>query len=84
MLINKHEYAKALTEYSSIEEYNSGKERKILIVFNDLTADMLSNEKLNPIVTQLFFRSRKLHISLVCIIQSYFDVSKNIRLNFTH
>ena len=70
--------------YESIEEYNSGKERKILIVFNDLIADMLSNEKLNPIVTQLFFRGRKLNISIVFIIQSYFTVPKNIRLNSTH
>ena len=47
-------------------------------------ADMLSNKKLNPIVTELFIRGRKLNISLVFITQSYFAVPKNIRLNSTH
>ena len=45
---------------------------------------MLSNKKLNPIVTELFIRGRKLNISLVFITQSYFTVTKNIRLNSTH
>ena len=45
---------------------------------------MLSNKKLNPIVTELFIRGRKLKISLVFIMQSYFSVLKNIRLNSTH
>ena len=45
---------------------------------------MLSNKKLNPIVTQLFIRGRKLNISLIFITQSYFTVPKNIRLNSTH
>ena len=44
---------------------------------------MLSNKKLNPIVTELFIRGRKLNISLVLITQSYFAVPKNIRLNST-
>ena len=44
---------------------------------------MLSNKKLNPIVTELFIRGRKLNISLVVITQSYFAVPKNIRLNST-
>ena len=45
---------------------------------------MLRNKKLNPIVTELFIRGRKLNISLVFITQSYFAVPKNIRLNSTH
>ena len=49
-----------------------------------LNTDMLSNKKLNPIVTKLFIRRRKLNISLVFITQSYFVVPKNIRLNSTH
>ena len=49
-----------------------------------MIADMLSNEKLNPVVTELFIRGRKLSISLVFITQSYFAVPKNIRLNSTH
>ena len=46
--------------------------------------DMLSNKNLNPIVTELFIRGRKLTISLVFITQSYFVVPKNIRLNSVH
>ena len=47
-------------------------------------AHMISNKKFNPIVTELFTRGRKLNISLVCITQSYFPVSKNIKLNSKH
>ena len=57
---------------------------KILTVFHNMIADMLSNKKLNPVVTELFIRGKKLNISLVFIKQSYFTVSKNIRLNSTH
>ena len=53
--------------YKNVEEYNPNKEQKILIVFDDMIADMLSNKKLNPIVTELFIRGRKLNISLVFI-----------------
>ena len=62
--------------YKNIEEYNSNKKRKILIVFDDMIVGMLSNKKLNPIVTELFIRGRKLNISLVFISQSYFAVPK--------
>ena len=48
--------------YKNIEEYNPNKKRKILIAFDDMIADMLSNKKLNPIVTELFIRGRKLNI----------------------
>ena len=68
----------------NIEEYNPNKKRNILIVFDDAIADMLSNEKLNPIVTELFIRGRKLNASLVFITQSYFAVPRSIRLNATH
>ena len=49
-----------------------------------MIANMLSNNKLNPIVTDLFIRRRKINISLVFITQSYFALPKNIRLNSTH
>ena len=62
--------------YKNIEEYNPNKKRKILIVFDDMIAEMLSNKKLNPIVTELFIRDRKLNISLAFITQSYFAVPK--------
>ena len=70
--------------YKHIEEYNPNKKRKILIIFDDLIADMLSNKKLNPIVTLLFIRGKKLNISIFFTTQSYFAVPKNIRLNSTH
>ena len=55
-----------------------------MIVFHDMIADMLSSKKLNPIITPLFIRGRKLNISLVFITKSYFAVPKIIRLNSTH
>ena len=57
--------------------------RKLLIVFDDMIADMLNNKKRNPIVTELLIRKRRPNISLVFIIQSYFAVPKNVRLNST-
>ena len=70
--------------YKNIDDYNPDKENKILIVFDDMIADMIHNKKLNLIVTELFIRERKLNISLVSITQSYFKVPKNVRLNTSH
>ena len=86
-LINKRESAalkhfidpKVFIEYSNdmkdvykdINEYNIDKERKILIVFDDMIADMINNNKLNSILTELFIRGGKLNISLLFITQSY-------------
>ena len=70
--------------YKNIEDYNPGKKRKILIVFDDMIADMFNNKKLNPVVTELFIRGRKLNLSIVFVIQSYFKVPKDVRLNSTH
>ena len=99
-LINKREStglkhfndSKAFIEYSNHmqnvyknnNEYNIDKDRKILIGFDDLIADMINNKKLNLIMTELFIRGRKLNISLVFIAQSYFKVPKDVRLNTTH
>ena len=70
--------------YKNINDYNPDKENKTLIVFDDMIADMDHNKKLNPIVTELFIRGRKLNISLVFIAQSYFKVPKDVRLNTSH
>ena len=70
--------------YKNIEEYNPNKKRKILIVSDDVIPYMLTNKKLNKIVTELFIRGTKLIISLAFIKQSYFTVPKSIRLNLTH
>ena len=61
--------------YKNIEEYNPNKRRKIFIVFGDMIADMLSNKKLNPVVTELFLSNW---------IIPYFAVPKNIGLNSRH
>ena len=53
--------------YKNIKEYNPNKKRKILIVLDEMIADMLRNKKLNPVVTELFIRGRKLNIFLVFI-----------------
>ena len=90
--LNQFNDPKAFMEYSNdmqdvhknIEDYHPIKKRKILIVFYDMIADMINNNKLNPIVMELFIRGRKLNISIVFITQSYFKVSKDVRLNSTH
>ena len=68
--------------YKNIEEYNSGKKRKVLIVFDDMITDMINNKKLHPAVTELFIIDRKLNTSIVFITQS--KVLKDVRLNLTH
>ena len=57
---------------------------RVLIVFDDMIADMESNKKLSHKVTELFLRGSKLNISLVFISPSYFKVLKTLRLNSTH
>ena len=79
------EYSKDMQDvHKNIEDYNPIKKRKILIVFDDMIADMINNNKLNPVVTELFIRGRKLNISIVFITQSCFKVPKDVRLNSTH
>ena len=70
--------------YKNIEDYNTGKKCKILILFDDMIANMINNKKLNPVVTELFIRGRKLSSSIVFITQSYFKVPKDVRLNSTY
>ena len=53
--------------YKNIDDCNPDKQSKILMVFDDMIADMIPNKKLNLIVTELFIRGRKLNISLVFI-----------------
>ena len=83
---------KAFTEYSNgmhdvyknINYYNPDKENKVLIVLDDMIADMIHNKKLNSIMTELFITGRKLNISLIFIAKSYFIFPKGVRLNTTH
>ena len=70
--------------YKNSEEQNPIEKRKILIVFDDMIADMLINKKLNPLVTEWSTRGRILNISLVFITQYYFAVPKIVRISSTH
>ena len=68
--------------YKNIEEQNLGKKRKVLIdlIYDDMIADMINNKKLNPLLTDLFIRGRKLNSSIVFITQSYSKKAKEVRL----
>ena len=70
--------------YKNIDEYNLNRKIKILIVFDDMIADIMTNKKSQALTKELFIRCRKLNISLVFITQSYFSVPKDVRLNSTH
>ena len=98
-LINKREQAgiknvddpKAFIEYShdmddvldDINNYNKNRYNKILIVFNDMTADIEYNKNFKRIIKELFYRARKINVSIVFITQSYFRALKDARLNST-
>ena len=70
--------------YNNIDDYNPKRKRKILIVFDDMIADLNTNKIFQAIIKQLFIRCRKLNVSLIFITQSYFSVPKDVRLNSTH
>ena len=83
---------KAFIEYSddmndaldNINNYNKNRDKKVLIVFDDMIADIMRSEKFKAIVKELFIRCRKLNVSIVFITQSYFRTPKDARLNSTH
>ena len=99
-LINKREQVglknlndpKAFIEYSNdmddvfdnINNYNKNRDKKVLIIFDDMIADIMRNEIFKAIVKELFIRCRKLNISIVFVMQSYFRTPKDARLNRTH
>ena len=76
----KFKDSKALFEYSNImhgvykktEEYNTGRKCNMLIAFDGMIADMIINKKLNQTVTEVFIRQRKLNISTVFNVESYY------------
>ena len=67
-----------------INNYNKKRDKKVLIVFDDMIANIMRSEKFKAIVKELFIRCRKLNISIVFITQSYFGTPKDARLNSTH
>ena len=99
-LINKREQAgiknlndpHAFIEYSDdmsdvlddINNYNKNRDKKVLIVFNDLIADIEYNKNFKRIIKELFCRARKINVSIVFITQSYFGALKDARLNSAH
>ena len=70
--------------YDNIDLYNSNRKRKVLVVFDDMIADIMIYKKFQSIIKELFIRCRKINILLIFITQSYFSVSKDVRLNSTH
>ena len=79
------EYSNTMDDvYNNIDDYNLRRQRKILIVFDDMIADIMTNKRFQVIIKELFIRCRKLNISLVFITQSHFSVPKEVRLNSTH
>ena len=70
--------------YNNIDDYNPNRKRKVLIVFDDMIEDIMTNKRFQAIIKELFIRCRKLNTLLVFITQSYFSVPKDVRLNSTH
>ena len=70
--------------YDNIDDYNPSRKRKILIVFDDMIADIMTNKKFQAMIKELLIRCKKLNISLVFITQPYFSVPKDVRLNSAH
>ena len=67
-----------------INNYNKKRDKKVLIIFDDMIADIMRSEKFKAIVKELFIRCRKLNISIIFITQSYFRTPKDARLNSAH
>ena len=70
--------------YENSDLYNPNRQRKVLIVFDDMIADIMTNKKFQSVIKELFIRCRKINISLVFITQFYFSVPKDVRLNSTY
>ena len=70
--------------FENIEDYNKKRNRKVLIVFDDMISHVTSNKKAQQALKELFIMCKKLNISLCVLIQSYFSVPKDVRLNCTH
>ena len=67
-----------------INNYNKNRDKKVLIVFDDMIADIEYNKNFKQIIKELFYRARKINVSIVFITQSYFRTLKDARLNSTH
>ena len=79
------EYSNDMNDvFTNIDDYNKQRKRKVLIIFDDMIAAIMSSKNFKAIIKKLFTRCRKLNISIVFITQSYFRTPKDARLNSTH
>ena len=79
------EYSNTMDDvFENIDNYNTKRKRRILIVFDDMISDIMTNKKFQSIIKELFIRCRKLNVCIVFITQSYFRTPKDARLNSTH
>ena len=67
-----------------ISNYNKNRDKKVLTVFDDMIADIEYNKHFKRIIKELFYRARKINVSIVFITQSYFRALKDARLSSTH
>ena len=67
-----------------INNINKNRDKKVLIVFDDMIADIEYNKNFKRIIKELFYRARKINVSIVFITQSCFRALKDARLNSTH
>ena len=67
-----------------INDYNKNRDKKALIVFDNMIADIEYNKNFKRIIKELFYRARKINVSIAFITQSYFRALKDARLNSTH
>ena len=67
-----------------INNYNKNRHKKVLIIFDDLIADIEYNKNFKQIIKKLFYRARKINVSIVFITQSHFRALKDARLNSMH
>ena len=67
-----------------IHNYNKNRDKKVLLVFDDMIADIEYKKNFKRIIKELFYRARKVNVSIVFITQSYFRALKDARLNSTH
>ena len=82
---NPIEYSDTMDDaFENIDEYNTKRKRRILIVFDDMIADIMPNKKFQSLINELFIRCRKLNISIVFNTQFYFKTPKDARLNSAH
>ena len=74
------EYSNAMDDiYDNIEDYNKKRKIKVLIVFDDMISQVMSDKRAQQVLKELFIRCRKLNISLCFLTQSYFSVPKGVR-----